>query len=286
MARKPRQENLEGDNEIMIHLYGHVSCSNCSKNIRALVEFQYEEEAFIMVGEPFPSLLKGQQTSVTCEYCFQPIQVTPLEQNGRFVMLANEIQVETYHQHPETIPTVKAGEGIKNELRVSADDVSVTCTLVFSQQPFHPNQHIYLKQHRYRVVHSYKKEHTEKETEERLLVDFFDTYYYEIETDDGTQKWLKVVDDSGDNAVLNDEPPVVLQYETLYNIDDSGFKSTHLYDLPLSDHYKASFYQHLSGVQMQIIYHDEHQSSIIVDALEQEIDELYKHIESHLHIIE
>ncbi|PGK51291.1 hypothetical protein CN918_26230 [Priestia megaterium] len=269
----------------MIHLYGHVQCSYCSKNIRALVEFQHQDEKFIMVGEPYPESLEGNHSSITCEYCFQQFQVTPLQRNGMFSLLANERQAKEYQENPESIPTVEASEGLLNEQHYK-DETCATFPLAFSQQPYYPNQTLYLNNQKYRVLHCYKKEHTERETEERLLVDFYDTYYYEVISETKEEKWLKVVDDDGVNAILSNEPPVVLQYETLYNIDDSGFISTHLYDLTLGEHYKASFYQHLSGVQMQIIYHDDHQSVVVVDALEQEIDELYTHIENQLHIME
>lgn len=277
----------------MIYYFGNVTCPHCEKKNRVLAEQDYAEDCFLMIGDKVVEAVQPNTTDATCEYCFQVFPLFVLEKEGVFTAIANEEQAKGYKEQPETLEVAAYGTGKKEELRLEKQ-LNHLFTFDFEQQPFVPNQVLDLLDEKWTVEHCYKKEHSERNYEKRMEIDFYDMYYYELKSEQGEHKWLEVVDDSQNNGKLSNENPVVLEYETLYQINDNEFKSHLIFEQEVSTQYDIEAYQHLSGVQMLVIrkerdeWDDEEEETrvVVLDLLGDSVDELILDAQEWIHVTE
>lgn len=261
----------------MIHFFAEVTCPFCENPNRIVIDKESEEERFVMLGDSMNETIEENGVLSTCEYCFHEFQSYIIVKENIFSKIANPNEYKNYQKDPSLFQAAQEGQGIKNEGKQNNN--AKHYVLSFKQQPFQVNETIYLSNARWKVITSYKKEHSERDPETRMLMDFTDAYYYEVENENKKRKWLEVVNAKGENAQLSMDPPVVLMNETLYDISESDFKSTFLFEQEMGIQYKIKAYHHLSGIQMVVFFKEEENESVVLDLLGDSVEELYEELE-------
>lgn len=269
----------------MIHIYGKTTCTICKKETRTLLEIESTEEAFLVLGDEGEKEWEQQTHQAECEYCFHPNTVNVVIQENRISAFANQEEYASYKNGSLQVSSAKKGKGIQDEL--VADDFHVYFSLSFAEQPLAVGSVLEVESKKWTVIRSFKKEHVEQDWQKRLEVDFYDTYYYEVKNEKGQYKWIEVIDDNeGENATLSEEGPIALPHESLYDISESNAKSAFLWEQEFGVQYTVRAYQHISGIQMVVYRKDEEGNLIVLDALGEDVDSLYREIEGLLYINE
>ena len=283
MVRNDCKENMEGC-LTMIHIYGKVTCETCKKDNRTLYETESSSEAFLMIGDKGDAAWEQHVHETECEYCFHPISVHVLVQNNHISKLVNQSEFDLYEKGSLQVEEVQEGQGMKEEEHPT--DFRVYFSTAFENHPLSVGDTITVEGNEWTILRSFKKEHNEMDWQERLEVDFLDSFHYEVKNEKGNYKWVEVIDDEHYNASLLEEGPITLSHEVLYEISETNAKSSKLWEQDFGVQYKVIAYQHISGIQMIVMRKDEEGELIVLDALGEDADVLYREIEEILYINE
>lgn len=256
-----------------MNIFGNVLCSDCQLDTRFLIE-QEDREGFYMLGDDVD--FSSQEGEIECDYCQHKTTVTILVLNGRLSAFLNEKQLKLYHENKLQIKKASKNEGLEKEKEKRLTQFHLCFTTDFKKQPYELGRNLTLSDEKWVVKTIHKKEYVEKDATKRVLSGVVDQYYYEVENEHGEKKWLNVVDDKTNNAILTPENPVLKDKEVLHDVTDSGFHSTKISDEQFGENYRIETYEYISGIRLKVFNRDNEQE---IDAFGDTYDEAIDQIE-------
>lgn len=276
-----------------MNIYGDCLCPECSLETRFLLE-SLADDQFLMLGDTINSTeeIAGM---VECDYCQHSFKILVVVVDQVISAFMNVKQFTEYQEGQVRVNKAALQVGLEKEKEQDLTQFHETFSAPFKEQPFEPSTPLIIAGEKWHIETIYKKENVETDLTTRLLSPSLDEYWYRVKNDQGLTKWCVVVNTKEvqhvkkgkrkniatalkrtntatewfevevisseeqteeQNAILMVEPPYLKETEQKFDVTDTLFKTTKMFEKKLGESLTLYGYEYLAGVRLYAFTND------------------------------
>ncbi|WP_394555639.1 hypothetical protein C1N61_30075 (plasmid) [Priestia aryabhattai] len=257
----------------MTLLYADFICPVCQNEDKQMHEIKDGKKKMLFPGDAF---LEERVFEAECGYCDGKSKVHLKVTNNKFAGFANENELTNskYKNDPDKGEVFEKWKGEKT--------FSPSERFDFKKQPFKPNTDITLNNEKFSIEKVYQTEWVEKDVDIRLDHPRPDIYWYELRTQSGLKRWLKVENVEGDNVFLSDKGIVVMDKEDMVeDITHNPTKIKVIYKDNWFGGREIEAYQYVNGVRIIVL---DHKKRTEMDIFEDTFEEAMEAVEENMEL--